>query len=160
MSLDRAAIEEEVRHWFFDIYFNHWVDVGAGRRDEGPEFVLQYWGTPMFVTNDDPAIAMWTTEGQQIVDFLVMQQEILMAAGYDHTEVPDKKIFVYNANGAAIEVIWSRQAADNTEIQRLVVHFEVARMDGVWKVVGIQSRMTDKALDRNTIDGAWSQEAA
>ena len=32
MSFDRAAIEEEVRHWFFEVYFSHWVEVGAGRR--------------------------------------------------------------------------------------------------------------------------------
>ena len=160
MSFNRAEIQEQVRHWFFDVYFNHWVDVGAGRRDDGPEFVLQYWGTPMFVTNDEPALAMWAMEGQQIVDFLVMQHEMLTAAGYDHTEVPDQTVFVYNENGAAIEVIWSRQAADNTEIQRLVVHFEVARIDGVWKVVGIQSRVTDRSKDDNTIDRAWAQEGS
>lgn len=156
MSFDRAAIEEEVRHWFFDVYFNHWVDVGAGRRDEGPEFVLRYWGTPMFMTHNDPEIAMWATKGEEIVAYLVMQQKTLVAAGYDHTEVPDQKIFVYNQNGSAIEVIWSRQAADNTEIQRIVVHFEVARIEGVWKVVGIQSRMTDKANDNGKIDAAWA----
>ena len=87
-----------------------------------------------------------------------MQHEILTAAGYDHTEVPDQKVFVYNENGAAIEVIWSRQAADNTEIQRLVVHFEVARIGGIWKVVGIQSRITDKTKDNNAIEAAWQQE--
>lgn len=156
MSLDREAVAEEVRHWFFDVYFNHWVDVGAGRRSEGPEFILEYWGTPMFVTNDEPSIAMWALEGKQIVDFLVMQHDQLVAGGYDHTEVPDKKIFVYNENGAAIEVIWSRQAADNAEIQRWVVHFEVARIDGKWKVVGIQSRRTEAALDGGSIDAAWA----
>lgn len=157
MSFDRAAIEEEVRHWFFDIYFNHWVDVGAGRRDEGPEFVLEYWGTPLFVTHDEPEIAMWAMEGQQIVDYLVMQHKILMAAGYDHTDIPEQKVFVYNQNGASIEVIWSRQASDNTEIQRIVVHFEVARIGGIWKVVGIQSRMTDRSKDENSIAKAWAQ---
>lgn len=160
MSFDRAAIHEEVRHWFFDIYFNHWVDVGAGRRSEGPEFVLEYWGTPMFVTADEPAIAMWALEPQQVVDFLAMQHEMLTSAGYDHTEIPDQRIFVYNENGASIEVIWSRQARDNAEIQRMVVHFEVARMEGTWKVVGIQARGTDRTKDKDSIDGAWAQEAA
>lgn len=155
MSFDRIGLEEEVRHWFFDVYFNHWVDVGAGRRDEGPEFVLQYWGTPMFMTHNDPEIAMWATTGEDIVNYLVMQHETLVAAGYDHTVIPDQKIFVYNQNGASIEVIWSRQATDNTEIQRIVVHFEVARIEGIWKVVGIQSRMTDKAKDNDSIDEAW-----
>ena len=157
MSIDRAAIEEEVRHWFFDVYFNHWVEVGAGVRQEGPEFVLQYWGTPMYATASEPEISMWMRTDEEIVGFLTMQHEILKANGYDHTEVPDKKIFVYNKNGAAIEVIWSRQAADNAEIQRMVVHFEVARIDGVWKVVGVQSRATDRSADNDTIDGAWAQ---
>ncbi len=160
MSIDRAKIHEEVRHWFFDIYLHHWVEVGSGVRKEGPEFVLQYWGTPMYATASEPEISMWMRTDQDVVDFLVMQHEILKANGYDHTEVPDQKIFVYNQNGAAIEVIWSRQAADNTEIQRMVVHFEIARIDGVWKVVGVQSRKTDKAIDKDTIDGAWAQEAS
>jgi len=159
MAFDRAAIEEEVRHWFFDVYFNHWVEVGAGIRKEGHEFVLQYWGTPMYVTATEPVIAGWLLEPQQIVDFLAMQHEALKAGGYDHTEVPEQKIFVYNQNGAAIEVIWSRQAADNSEIQRMVVHFEVVRVDGVWKVAGIQSRKSDKALDKDSIDAAWLQKA-
>ena len=157
MTFDRAKIEEEVRHWFFDVYFNHWVDVGAGRSNDGPEFVLKYWGMPLYVTHDDPEIAMWALEGQQVLEYLGVQHEILTAAGYDHTEVPDQKIFVFNQNGASIEVIWSRQAADNSEIQRIVVHFQVAKMEGVWKVVGIQSRMTDKSIDNNTIDGAWAR---
>ncbi len=158
MGFDRSVIEKEVQHWFFDIYFNHWVDIGAGRRpNEGPEFVLQYWGTPMFATADEPAMAAWLMEGKQIVDFLVMQHEVLMAGGYDHTEVPDQKIFVYNQDGASIEVIWSRQAADNTEIQRFVVHFEVARMEGIWKVVGVQARTTDRDIDNGSIDAAWAQ---
>ncbi len=159
MSFDRAAIEEEVRHWFFDVYFNHWVEVGAGIRKEGPEFILQYWGTPMFVTATEPMISGWMMEGQQIVDFLSMQHEALVAGGYSHTEIPEQKIFVYNPNGASIEVIWSRQAADNTEIQRWVVHFECVRVDGVWKVVGIQSSKTEKAMDKNSIDAAWQQGA-
>ena len=62
---------------------------------------------------------------------------------------------VLNKNGGAIEVIWSRRAANETEIQRYVVHFEVARIDGVWKVVGIQSRNTDVAYDKDSIENAW-----
>lgn len=157
MAFDRDAVQEEIRHWFFDVYFHHWVEVGAGQRDEGPDFVLQYWGTPLFITHNEPSISTWALTGKEIVDYLVMQHELLKEAGYDHTEVPDQKVHVYNQNGAAIEVIWSRQAADNTEIQRILVHFEVAKMDGVWKVVGIQSRMTDAAIDGGKIEGAWAQ---
>lgn len=158
MLKDRTSIQEEVRHWFFDVYFNHWVEVGSGVRDEGPEFVLAYWGTPMYATASEPELAMWLRSDEDVIGFLTMQHEMLKAQGYDHTHVPDQKIFVYNRNGASIQVIWSRQAADDREIQRVVVHFEVVRMDGTWKVVGVQSRKTDVAADNNTIDGAWAQE--
>lgn len=157
MTTENEKIKAEIDHWFFDVYFNHWVEVGNGKRDEGPEFVLQYWGTPMYATVDDPDLSMWMLKDQDVVDFLVMQQTLLKEAGYTHTHVPDKKITVYNRNGGAIEVIWSRRAADETEIQRYVVHFEVIRIDGVWKVVGVQSRNTDIADDKDSITQAWAQ---
>jgi len=156
MSFDTAAVAEEIRHWFFDVYFNHWVEVGNGTRDEGPEFVLAYWGTPMYVTVDDPLIAAWLLTDEDVVGFLVMQHTLLKEAGYSHTNVPDQKISVYNANGGAIEVIWSRRAADDTEIQRYAVRFDVARMDGVWKVVGTQARATDVATDQDSVERAWA----
>jgi hypothetical protein len=48
--------------------------------------------------------------------------------------VPDRKATVYYDAGAATEVIWSRSRADNSEIERLAVHFEVAqyRRAGAW----------------------------
>lgn len=152
-----ASVKEEVRHWFFDVYFNHWVEVGAGIRKEGPEFVLEYWGTPMFVTATEPEISRWFMTGEEIVQFLVMQHTALKSAGYSHTHVPDRNIFVYNKSGAAIEVIWSRRTADNSELQRILVHFEVAKIDSVWKVVGIQSRKTERAKDNDSIKEGWQQ---
>jgi hypothetical protein len=157
MAFDIETTREEIRHWFFDVYFNHWVDVGAGRRKDPPEFILDYWGTPLYANVDEPDITVWMLTGEEIVGFLQMQHETLKANGYDHTEVPDQKVIVYNRNGGAIEVIWSRQAADNTEIQRFVVHFEVVRFDGVWKVVGMQVRQSDVAKDQGSIHKAWTQ---
>lgn len=156
LEFDKAAVTAELEHWFFEDYFNRWVDVAAGRRDEGPEFVLNYWGTPMFVTNDQPAMSLWLPTGEDILKFLGIQHQVLMAAGYTHTHVPDRKVRAYNPLGGAIEVIWSRRAADETEIQRFVVHFECAKMDGVWKVVGIHNRTTDASKDRDSIDQAWA----
>ncbi|WOE74677.1 DUF6841 family protein [Alterisphingorhabdus coralli] len=153
---DDAAICKELEHWFFEVYFNHWVEVGAGKRKDGPEFILEYWGTPMFVTNDQPALALWLLDGEDVIQFLAVQHEMLKAGGYSHTHVPDRKVRAYNNTGGAIEVIWSRRAPDESEIQRFVVHFECAKFDGKWKVVGVHSRATDAALDGDTIDGAWS----
>tara|TARA_Y100000780_G_scaffold173356_1_gene158473 strand:+ start:79 stop:609 length:531 start_codon:yes stop_codon:yes gene_type:complete len=155
-AFDRVAIEEEIRHWFFGVYFNHWVEVGNGERDEGPEFVLQYWGTPMYVTGDDPELALWLKTDEEVVKFLSIQHQVLQESGYSHTHVPDQKVRAYNNLGGAIEVIWSRRGADETEIQRYVVHFEVAKLSGTWKVTGAHTRSTNIEKDGGTIDGAWS----
>lgn len=153
---DQEAVCAELDHWFFEVYINHWVDVGAGRRDDGPEFILDYWGTPMFATNDKPSLAAWLLTGEEIIQFLAIQHQVLQDGGYAHTHVPDKKIRAYNNSGGAIEVIWSRRAADESEIQRFVVHFECAKFGDTWKVVGLHSRATNPALDGDTIDGAWA----
>ena len=66
--------------------------------------------------------------------------------------MPDQKVTVYHDNGAAIEVIWSRRRGDGTEIERLAVHFEVARgatVDG--GVVGIQATPTTS----DSLDSVW-----
>ena len=154
-TFDKAATIAELSHWFFDIYFNHWIEVGNGVRDEGPEFVLLYWGTPMYVTVDEPEMATWLLSDEEIVDFLVMQHEQLRAAGYTHTVVPDKKITAFNSCGGAIEVIWSRRAADESEIHRYAVKFDVAKFKGTWKVVGVQGRATNVKKDQNTLELAW-----
>jgi hypothetical protein len=56
-------------------------------------------------------------------------QTRLKAQGFSHTEVLDQAVRTYHRNGAAVEVIWSRRRADETEIERLVVHFEVIRTE-------------------------------
>ena len=160
MSFDRAAIAEEVRHWFFDVYFQHWVAVGAGRSADGPAFILRYWGTPMFVTHNNPPVANWVMTGEDIVASLMNQQKALKDAGFDHTEIPEARVFVYNPNGASVEVIFSRQTADDQELQRVVINFQAARMEGVWKVVGIHSCTTRAEADGGSIDAAWAAAGA
>lgn len=51
MSDDRiAATGAEVTAWFFEDYLPRWAAVGAGTSPEGPEFIHDYWGTPMHIT--------------------------------------------------------------------------------------------------------------
>jgi hypothetical protein len=65
---------------------------------------------------------------------------------YAYTEVLDRAVHSYHRNGAAIEVIWSRRRADDTEIDRLAVHFEVIRTPNGWRIAGIQRRPTQSDL--------------
>ena len=48
--------------------------------------------------------------------------------GYSTTRVLDRRIRIYNERGASVEVIWSRQRADASEIERIAVHFEVSKL--------------------------------
>jgi hypothetical protein len=63
----------------------------------------------------------------------------------------DQVVRAYHRNGAAIEVIWSRRRADDSEIERLAVHFEVIRTERGWRMAGIQRRRTHA----DTLPEAW-----
>jgi uncharacterized protein YhdP len=60
---------------------------------------------------------------------------------------------VFHSNGAAIDAIWSRRATDDTEIQRAAVHFELARNQDGWRIVGIQTSDTSMS----SLDRLWPQ---
>jgi hypothetical protein len=60
---------------------------------------------------------------------------------------------VYHRDGAAVEVIWSRRRADDSEIERLAAHFELARGPEGWRIVGIQAIPTAS----DTLNSAWQQ---
>ena len=138
---------QDVTSWFLDDYLPRWVSVGNGTSDEGPEFILGFWGCPLHVST--PQITMWITEPRGVLELLEMNQKPLRDAGYTHTVIADSRVTVFHANGAAIDAIWSRRATDDTEIQRVAVHFELARSVDGWRVVAIQtSDTTMSSLDR------------
>jgi len=132
-----AAAHAEVVAWFFDDYLERWVAASSGASGDGPEFILNYWGVPMSVTT--PREAVWLLDPEAVIGFLTRNQEPLRAEGYTHTVTPDHRVMVYSPIGAAVEVILSRRRGDESEIQRLAVHFEVVRGAEGWRVVGLQS---------------------
>jgi hypothetical protein len=124
-SSDLDDVLEQVTSWFCDDYVPRWVSVGNGTSEDGPEFILRFWGCPLHVSTP------------------------LRDAGYTHTVIPDSRVTVFHANGAAIDAIWSRRATGDNEIQRVAVHFELARSEDSWRIVGIQtSDTTMYSLDR------------
>ena len=135
-----AATRAEVTAWFFEDYLPRWVAAGAGTSAEGPEFILNYWSTPMHVTGLDQSF--WCLDDASLLGLLELNYAPLRESGYSRTVVPDRRIFVYSEVGAAIEVILSRRRADESEIQRAATHFEVAKSEQRWRVVGIQSAAT------------------
>lgn len=149
MNNSNDAVVREVSDWFFEDYVPTWVGVGSGSSSESAEFILRYWGVPMFVCA--PALNTWLLDSQSVLQFLEMNHAPLREAGYSHTVIPDRKVTVYHDEGAAIEVIWSRRAADETEIQRWAVHFELRKSDGIWKVAGVQGTETSSS----SLDEVW-----
>jgi glyoxylase-like metal-dependent hydrolase (beta-lactamase superfamily II) len=144
-----SSVGDEVAHWFFDDYLTTWIGVGAGTIKRGPEFILDYWSAPLSWSDDEGS--RWIQDPTDVVAVLQQLQSRLRNAGYAHTAVPDQKVIAYHHNGAAIEVIWSRQRADGTEIERIAAHFEVARGPRGWRILGIQARPTTS----DSLNNVW-----
>ncbi len=146
-----SSVRDEVSRWFFDDYLTTWIGVGAGTIKRGPEFILDYWSAPLSWSEDQGS--RWILEPSDVVQTLQQLQARLRNEGYAHTAVPDQKVTVYHDNGAAIEVIWSRQRADGTEIERVAAHFEVARGPHGWRILGVQAASTTS----DSLKTAWLQ---
>jgi hypothetical protein len=147
----RPSVRDEVTDWFFNDYLPTWVGVGAGTIARGPEFILDYWAAPLHY--NDGTRAHWLLDGAAVIDLLEQTQKRLKQRGYTHTDVPDQQVSIYSDTGAAIEAIWSRCRADD-EIERLAVHFEIARRPEGWRIVGIQTTPTTASC----LASAWPQD--
>lgn len=146
---ETEAVRTEVAAWFFDDYLPMWVGVANGVIDSGTGFILDYWGVPIYDYHPDGG--GWALDGDAVTGMLDITHARLKAHGYAHTEVVDHEVRAYHRNGAAVEVIWSRQRADHTEIERLAVHFEVVRTSRGWRIAGIQRRPTHA----DALSSAW-----
>lgn len=146
-------VRDEVTHWFFDDYLPTWVGVGSGAITRGPEFILDYWGVPLHISA--PTSREWLLDHDAVVGWLERTYIRLRAQGYAYTAVLDRKVTIYHDAGAAIEVIWSRRRLDHSEIERLAVHFEIARDSAGWRVVGIQTAPTTA----DALAAAWRAQA-
>lgn len=156
MSFDVAAVREELRKWFFDGYLPHGIALLNGDDPGGADAFLQYWGRPLFFCSDVTNVSAWLMTDEEVRATVQRMNDTLLARGYRNTIVPDSRIFVYNANGGAVEVIWSRQDGDGREVQRVAVHFHMGRVDGQWRYVSIQSRTTTPEVDGGALEGAWN----
>jgi pimeloyl-ACP methyl ester carboxylesterase len=98
-----------------------------------------------------PTSREWLLDNDTVSGYLERTHIRLRAQGYSYTVVLDRKVTIYHDAGAAIEVIWSRCRSDHSEIERLAVHFEIARESEGWRVVGIQRVPTTA----DSLGAAW-----
>ena len=148
-NLDATA--REIEAWFFNDYVPTWVK--AAVRKEGESFIFQYYSVPMywnaFGVND------WLTTEAAVRGVIDLQQRQLQDQHYHHTNVPDRRIVAYNENGGAVDAIWSRVRADESEVMHLVVHFEIARLKGKgWRVIAAQCTDNSK---KNALNQVFAQ---
>jgi uncharacterized NTF2-like protein DUF6841 len=141
-KLGRGTAVREMEHWFFDTYVPAWVDHGASGSGQD-EMILQYWGFPLHAASVNMTRCLMT--GDEVIGLLRANQKPLQAENYTHTAVLDRRVVGFNENAGAIDVIWSRRRADESEIERRAVHFEIHRTAAGWRVVAIASALTDRS---------------
>ena len=122
---DLEATAREIQAWFFHDYVPAWVK--AAIHKDGESLTFQYCSVPMywnaFGVND------WLTTEAAVRQVIELQQREVQDQHYEDTDVSDRRIVAYNQNGGAVEVIWSRLRADQSEVMHLVP-FEIARLKG------------------------------
>jgi|EndMetStandDraft_7_1072992.scaffolds.fasta_scaffold02666_5 uncharacterized NTF2-like protein DUF6841 len=157
MSAEVQQVRAEIRDWFFNIYIPYGISAMNGDHPDGAHGFLRFWGRPLLLNSEQPNFSGWLMTDEQVYGVMKAMTDKLVASGYRNTVVPDSRIFVYNRTGGAIEVIWSRRDGDGKEVQRIVVQFNVAKLDNDWRFVAVHSRVTDPAKDKDSLDLAWEQ---
>src|SRR5271163_1028247 len=93
----------EVTEWFFNDYLPTWVGVASGAIDKGPDFILDYWGAPLYDYHPDGG--GWALDGDTVTGWLHTTHARLKANGFSHAAVMDQVVRAYHRNGAAVELI-------------------------------------------------------
>jgi hypothetical protein len=146
-DLDEAYTE--FSHWFTDQYMPAFITAVKGASDAAS--ISDYWGSPLWVGNDLGPITLAETDDDVVRAFTAMTSR-LHAAGYADSIVLDRRTVVFNKDGAAIDSLWSRRRGDGSEIERVAVHFVVARRANGICVVTFETHATDA----ETLDGVWA----
>jgi len=136
-SLDEAFVEFD--NWFTSEYMPAFIQAVGGGSD--PAFISNYWGSPLWVGNDSGPVTLAETDEDVVRAFTAMTSR-LHAAGYADSIVLDRRIVIFNNDGAAVDSLWSRRRGDGSEIERTAVHFALARRaDGI-RIVTFETHAT------------------
>jgi hypothetical protein len=135
-----AQARAEFAAWFDDEYMPAFIEAVAGASE--PAFIARYWGSPLWVGNDLGPVTLAPTDVDVAKTFTAMTSR-LQTAGYADSIVLDRRTVVHNRYGATIDALWSRQREDGSEIERVAVHFALAkRADGI-RIVTFATHATD-----------------
>ena len=79
MSNALSKTAEEAAKWFFDDYLPTWVAAGAAKGTGGEDFILRYWGVPLYT--DGLGQNQWVMNAKGVLDFLTLNHGPLKAQG-------------------------------------------------------------------------------
>ena len=141
----------EINEWFFEHYLPKWQSIGNSE-SQNPKEILDYWNVPMHSASMYRNMHMneWLKTEEAVLGHLAAVHKPLQSSGYTHTNVVDSHTVSYHNNAASVDVIWSRCRRDNTEIERVAVHFEINRTDSGWRVISLASAPTAKSSLKET----------
>jgi hypothetical protein len=114
--------ETEVAAWFAG-YLAAFAALGRG--EVQPVYVLAYYGVPFLVTTDDVVVSLATAT--EVAAWLQNQADAMVAARYDHTATRASDLEILNVRTALHRAELSRQRADNSEINGMVITYLITR---------------------------------
>lgn len=138
-EIDLDETYAEISKWFFEDYLARYI-TGVGSSND-PSFIAEYWAAPLWVGTDDGPVMLLSTV-DEVIGLFKATFDRLQEADYTHTTVLDHRTVVFNKHSAAIDAIWSRRRGDESEIERLAVHFVIGRRDDGLRVVAIEAAST------------------
>ncbi|WP_299573752.1 hypothetical protein [uncultured Williamsia sp.] len=144
--------EAEMLRWFFDEMLPRWDAAFAG--SVGPQVIADLCATPMIVDTCDSLVR--ARDHADLTCLLGTLIESLRPAGVDHVLAPDCCVTAYGDLAGAVDVMWSLRAADGAEVLRLAGRYDIARLDGEWRVTAAHVRPTDET----TLDRVWTPTPA
>lgn len=137
--------EAEMVRWFFEVVLPRWDAAIAG--SVRPAAIADLCAAPMVVATCDRIVR--ASDHADMTRIVAANVESLRPAGIDHVLAPDCRVTAYSPRTGAVDVLWSLRTADGSEIMRLAGRYDIAHLDGQWRVTAAHVMPTDQSsLDR------------
>ncbi|MGZ8178610.1 DUF6841 family protein [Williamsia sp. SKLECPSW1] len=148
---NRAATEAELLHWFFDEVLPRWDAIASGTSEHGDVGILTGFSAPslLLATCDGNVRALAPHRVRRLVE---SQMLVMRIEDVSHILVPDSRVVAYGPASGALDILWSPRRTDGSELIRLAVHYDIARIDDAWRITAVHVVMTDAA----TLADVWT----
>jgi hypothetical protein len=123
------VLHSEVKHWFAG-YLSAFAALGRGESQPGD--LVAYYGVPFLLTTDNVNVSLGTRG--EVAAWLQSQVDAMAAANFDHTVTLASDTAIVNRNAAVHRAEFSRQRADNTEINHMSITYVITRNSGGFQI--------------------------